>query len=33
MMKAVRGVVHEGLNANKAFELYNDLKKKELRKK
>jgi len=33
MMQAVQGVVHGGLNANKAFEMYNDLKKKELRKK
>jgi hypothetical protein len=27
MMKAVRGVVHEGLSAEKGFEMYNDLKK------
>lgn len=26
MMKAVRGVVHEGMNPNEAFELYNSLK-------
>ncbi|MFM7603630.1 MAG: 3-hydroxy-5-phosphonooxypentane-2,4-dione thiolase LsrF, partial [Prosthecobacter sp.] len=26
MMRAVQGVVHGGLNANKAFEMYNDLK-------
>jgi putative autoinducer-2 (AI-2) aldolase len=28
MMKAVRGVVHEGLNPKKGFELYQELKKK-----
>ena len=33
MMQAVHGVVHGGLSANKAFDLYNDLKRKELRKK
>jgi putative autoinducer-2 (AI-2) aldolase len=28
MVKAVRAVVHEGLNGSRAFEMYNDLKKK-----
>ena len=27
-MKAVRGVVHEGLNPKKGFEMYQDLKGK-----
>jgi putative autoinducer-2 (AI-2) aldolase len=33
MMQAVRGVVHEGLTPAQGFQMYNDLKKKELRKK
>jgi putative autoinducer-2 (AI-2) aldolase len=28
MMKAVRGVVHEGLNAEQGFAMFNDLKGK-----
>lgn len=28
MVKAIRAIVHEGLNGAKAFEMYNDLKKK-----
>lgn len=30
MMKAVRGVVHEGMSASDAFELYEQLKSEEV---
>jgi 3-hydroxy-5-phosphonooxypentane-2,4-dione thiolase len=31
MMRAVRGVVHEGLSAEKAFALFQDLSQKEVK--